>query len=42
MPKPYRGPTAPLKVMIGLWSRMTLPMGRSDDGVEGRRLDVRD
>lgn len=42
MPKPYRGPAAPLKVMIGLWSRKTLPMGRSDDGVEGRRLDVRD
>lgn len=34
MPKAYRSPTAPLKLMIGLWSRKTLPMGRSDYGVE--------
>jgi hypothetical protein len=42
MPKHYRGPRAPLKLMIGLWSRKTLPMGRSDYGVEWKRLDVRD
>jgi hypothetical protein len=41
MPEPNRGPTAPLKAMIGLWSRRTLPMRRSDYRVEWKRLDVR-
>lgn len=42
MPKPSRGLTAPLKSMIGLWSRRALPMRRSDHGVEWKILDVRD